>query len=52
MEEGVRWTFNKVPLILERIQLGEDPTEKNLNSMALWVQVHGFKIGFFSDIVL
>lgn len=52
VEEGTPWTFNRVPLILDRFQLGENPKDKKLNTMALWVQVHGLKLGFFSEFVL
>ena len=52
MEEGSPWTFNRVPLILKRLEIGEDPRSKKLTTMALWVQVYELKPGFFSDRVL
>ena len=52
VEEGSPWTFNRVPLLFDRLQLGENPKEKKLTSVAVSVQVYGLKIGFFSNIVL
>ncbi|KAM6561714.1 hypothetical protein CsatA_030953 [Cannabis sativa] len=50
--EGTPWTFNKSLLLVERIQGGENPRTKSLNSMEIWVQVYNLEIGFRSDRVL
>ncbi|XP_030485436.2 uncharacterized protein LOC115702118 [Cannabis sativa] len=50
--EGTPWTFNKNPLIVERLKEGENPRNKALNTMEMWVQVYNLEVGFRSDRVL
>ncbi|XP_062094341.1 uncharacterized protein LOC133800401 [Humulus lupulus] len=50
--EGTPWTFNRTPVILERLKLGENPRVVPLNTMEIWVQVYNLKVGFMSDRVL
>lgn len=38
--EGTPWTFNRIPLLLERLKLGENPRSLKLTSLAVWVQVY------------
>lgn len=49
---GSPWTFNKTPLIIERLKEGENPRTKELNKMEIWVQIHDLKPGFMSDRVV
>ncbi|XP_060971235.1 uncharacterized protein LOC133037758 [Cannabis sativa] len=50
--EGTPWTFNKIPLIVQRLKLGENPRLVPLNTMEIWVQVYDLRVGFQSDRVL
>uniref|UniRef100_A0A803P5H9 Zinc knuckle CX2CX4HX4C domain-containing protein n=1 Tax=Cannabis sativa TaxID=3483 RepID=A0A803P5H9_CANSA len=50
--DGTPWTFNKSPLIVERLKEGENPRNKALNTMEIWVQVYNLEVGFRSDRVL
>uniref|UniRef100_A0A803P6Q0 Reverse transcriptase domain-containing protein n=1 Tax=Cannabis sativa TaxID=3483 RepID=A0A803P6Q0_CANSA len=50
--EGTPWTFNKSLLLVERLQGGENPRNKTLNTMEIWVQVYNLEVGFRSDRVL
>uniref|UniRef100_A0A803PKY1 Zinc knuckle CX2CX4HX4C domain-containing protein n=1 Tax=Cannabis sativa TaxID=3483 RepID=A0A803PKY1_CANSA len=50
--EGTPWTFNKIPLIIQRLNLGENPRLVPLNTMEIWVQVYDLRVGFQSDRVL
>lgn len=50
--EGTPWTFNKIPLVIERLKHGENPRTLPLNTMEIWVQVYDLKIGFMSEKVL
>ncbi|KAM6542132.1 hypothetical protein CsatB_006579 [Cannabis sativa] len=50
--EGTPWTFNKIPLIIQRLKLGENPRLVPLNTMEIWVQVYDLRVGFQSDRVL
>uniref|UniRef100_A0A803P497 Zinc knuckle CX2CX4HX4C domain-containing protein n=1 Tax=Cannabis sativa TaxID=3483 RepID=A0A803P497_CANSA len=50
--EGTPWTFNKVPLIIQRLKVGENPRMVPLNTMEIWVQVYNLRVGFMSDRVL
>ncbi|XP_062112483.1 uncharacterized protein LOC133823643 [Humulus lupulus] len=49
---GSPWTFNRTPLILERLSLGGNPRTVELNMLEIWVQVYDLKPGFMSDRVL
>lgn len=50
--EGSPWTFNKVPLVIERLKQGENPRTLMLNKMEIWVQLYDLKVGFMSERVL
>lgn len=50
--EGAPWTFNKIPLIIERLRQGENPRTLSLNTLEIWVQVYDLKVGFMSEKVL
>lgn len=50
--EGSPWTFNKIPLVIERLKQGENPRTLTLNTMEIWVQVYDLKVGFMSEKVL
>lgn len=52
MLEGSPWTFNRIPLLLERLKDGADPQDVVVNSLEVWVQIYDLKIGFKSDKVL
>uniref|UniRef100_A0A803PSS8 DUF4283 domain-containing protein n=1 Tax=Cannabis sativa TaxID=3483 RepID=A0A803PSS8_CANSA len=38
--EGTPWTFNKIPLIIERLKEGDNPRSCALNTMEIWVQFY------------
>ena len=50
--EGSPWTFNQIPLLLERLTEGDNPRLLPINLLDVWVQVYGLKSGFKSDRVL
>lgn len=50
--DGSPWTFHKIPLILERLQIGEDPRLLKLDSLAMWVRVRDLRAGCLSEKVL
>ena len=50
--EGSLWTFNKQPLLLERLKLGDDPRRVPVDYMETWVQVYDLKVRFMSDWVM
>ncbi|XP_030483377.2 uncharacterized protein LOC115699973 [Cannabis sativa] len=50
--EGTPWTFNRNPLVVERLKEGKNPRNKPLNTMEIWVQVYNLEVGYRSDRVL
>uniref|UniRef100_A0A803NGP6 DUF4283 domain-containing protein n=1 Tax=Cannabis sativa TaxID=3483 RepID=A0A803NGP6_CANSA len=50
--EGSPWTFDRVPLIFARLKERDDPRSVVLNKIDFWVQLHGLKTGFMSEIVV
>lgn len=47
--EGSPWTFDRVPLLIERLKIGEDPRTVTLDKLHFWVQLHGMTPGFMSE---
>lgn len=50
--EGSPWTFDRVPLIFERLPPGGDPSAMRPNKLDFWVQLHGLVTGFKSERVV
>uniref|UniRef100_A0A803P267 Reverse transcriptase domain-containing protein n=1 Tax=Cannabis sativa TaxID=3483 RepID=A0A803P267_CANSA len=50
--EGSPWTFDRIPLIFERLKSGENPRSIIPMELIFWVQIHGLKAGFRSERVL
>ncbi|XP_030505125.2 uncharacterized protein LOC115720103 [Cannabis sativa] len=50
--DGSPWTFDRVPLIFERVKPGENPRQMNLNRLDVWIQCHEMKTGFMSESTL
>uniref|UniRef100_A0A803QI56 Reverse transcriptase n=1 Tax=Cannabis sativa TaxID=3483 RepID=A0A803QI56_CANSA len=50
--EGSPWTFDRVPLIFERLKQGEDPRMITLNKLDFWVQIHNLTTGFMLERVV
>ncbi|XP_060965565.1 uncharacterized protein LOC115700201 [Cannabis sativa] len=50
--EGSPWTFDRVPLIFERLKQGENPRSVVLNRIEFWVQIHNMTTGFMSEVVI
>uniref|UniRef100_A0A803NTB2 DUF4283 domain-containing protein n=1 Tax=Cannabis sativa TaxID=3483 RepID=A0A803NTB2_CANSA len=50
--EGSPWTFDRVPLIFERLKVGENPRSVVLNKLEFWVQIHNLTTGFISERVV
>ena len=46
VEEGSPWTFNRAPIILERIKKRENLRTVPLNLTEIWVQVYDRRAGF------
>ncbi|KAF4377086.1 hypothetical protein F8388_017490 [Cannabis sativa] len=42
--EGSPWTFDRIPLIFDRLKPGENPRCVTPITLEFWVQVHGAKI--------
>ncbi|KAM6602001.1 hypothetical protein CsatA_021610 [Cannabis sativa] len=50
--EGSPWTFDRIPLIFERLKQGENPRCITPVELTYWVQIHGLIAGFRSETVL
>lgn len=50
--DGSPWTFNRSPLLIERLLEGENPRTKKIYALAIWVQVYDLRPGFFSTRIL
>ncbi|KAF4346741.1 hypothetical protein G4B88_011066 [Cannabis sativa] len=50
--EGSPWTFNRQQFVFQRLQRGEDPKKVVINSLDMWVQIHGLQTGFKSASVV
>lgn len=50
--EGSPWSFNRAPLIIERLRPGDDPKGVKLNYLDMWVQIHDLQVGFRSERVI
>ncbi|KAM6549548.1 hypothetical protein CsatB_021224 [Cannabis sativa] len=50
--EGSPWTFDRVPLIFERLKQGENPRTVMLNKLEFWIQIHNLTTGFMSERVI
>uniref|UniRef100_A0A803PKP9 CCHC-type domain-containing protein n=1 Tax=Cannabis sativa TaxID=3483 RepID=A0A803PKP9_CANSA len=50
--EGSPWTFDRAPLIMERVSHGVNPRSIQLTNIELWVQLHNLTIGFMSEKVI
>ncbi|XP_060965059.1 uncharacterized protein LOC133034062 [Cannabis sativa] len=46
--EGSPWTFDRVPLVFERLKSGDNPRMVVLNHLDFWVQLHDITSGFKS----
>uniref|UniRef100_A0A803QPD1 CCHC-type domain-containing protein n=1 Tax=Cannabis sativa TaxID=3483 RepID=A0A803QPD1_CANSA len=47
--EGSPWTFDRAPLIFERVKPGENPRSIQLNCLEYWIQLHDMTSGFMSE---
>ncbi|KAF4403796.1 hypothetical protein G4B88_002649 [Cannabis sativa] len=43
--DGSPWTFNRVQFVFERMKPGVDPRLVVINSLDIWVQIHGLQYG-------
>uniref|UniRef100_A0A803PW73 Reverse transcriptase n=1 Tax=Cannabis sativa TaxID=3483 RepID=A0A803PW73_CANSA len=50
--DGNPWTFDRTPLIFERVKPGENPRQISLNRLDVWIQCHDMKTGFMSESTL
>uniref|UniRef100_A0A803PR19 Reverse transcriptase domain-containing protein n=1 Tax=Cannabis sativa TaxID=3483 RepID=A0A803PR19_CANSA len=50
--EGSPWTFNRIQFVFTKLKPTDDPRLVPLNSLDIWVQVHGLQYGFKSENVL
>uniref|UniRef100_A0A803QF05 Zinc knuckle CX2CX4HX4C domain-containing protein n=1 Tax=Cannabis sativa TaxID=3483 RepID=A0A803QF05_CANSA len=50
--EGSPWTFDRIPLIFERLKQGENPRMVVLNKLEIWVQLHNLSTGFMTERVI
>ncbi|XP_060973894.1 uncharacterized protein LOC133039105 [Cannabis sativa] len=50
--EGSPWTFDRAPLIFERVKQGENPRQVVLSHLELWVQIHNMVTGFMSERII
>lgn len=50
--EGSPWTFNRALLVFERLQVGINPKDIQLNHIDIWVQIHDLQAGFRSERVI
>ncbi|XP_030505209.1 uncharacterized protein LOC115720192 [Cannabis sativa] len=47
--DGSPWTFDRAPLIFERLKQGENPRMVPLNRLDFWVQLHNLESGFMTE---
>ncbi|KAF4362731.1 hypothetical protein G4B88_018349 [Cannabis sativa] len=47
--EGSPWTYDRVPMIFERLKQDENPRLVVLNKLEFWVQLHNMTTGFMSE---
>ncbi|KAL8480281.1 hypothetical protein ACS0TY_026993 [Phlomoides rotata] len=47
--EGGHWSFDNFPLILHRLELGENPKMVPLNKLPFWVHIHNIPHGSFME---
>ncbi|XP_030489697.2 uncharacterized protein LOC115706250 [Cannabis sativa] len=52
VKEGSPWTFDRVPLLFERLKQGKNPRSVPLNRIDFWVQLHNLTTGFMSETVI
>lgn len=50
--DGSPWTFNRTPLIFERLQKGVNPLNVKLHHLDIWVQIYDLQTGFRSERVI
>ncbi|KAM6558692.1 hypothetical protein CsatA_027931 [Cannabis sativa] len=50
--EGSPWTFDRAPLVFERVKTGENPRQVALLHLELWVQLHNMTTGFMSERII
>uniref|UniRef100_A0A803PRW0 Reverse transcriptase domain-containing protein n=1 Tax=Cannabis sativa TaxID=3483 RepID=A0A803PRW0_CANSA len=50
--EGSPWTFDRAPLVFERVKTGENPRQVALLHLELWVQLHNMTTGFISERII
>uniref|UniRef100_A0A803NSP0 DUF4283 domain-containing protein n=1 Tax=Cannabis sativa TaxID=3483 RepID=A0A803NSP0_CANSA len=47
--DGSPWTFDRAPLIFERLKTGENPRLVSLNRLEFWIQLHNMESGFMTE---
>lgn len=47
--EGGPWSFDNRPLIIHKLQIGDIPTQVELNKLAFWVQIYDIPHGLFTE---
>ena len=50
--DGAPWTFNKQPLLLERLKRVDDLVLMRIETIEIWIQVYDLRASFISEIVL
>ncbi|XP_060969447.1 uncharacterized protein At4g02000-like [Cannabis sativa] len=46
---GSPWTYDRMQLIIERLNVGGDPKLLTLNTLDIWVQLHDVELGCMSE---
>ncbi|XP_060974339.1 uncharacterized protein LOC115695596 [Cannabis sativa] len=49
---GSPWTYDRMQLIIERLNVGGDPKSLPLNTLDIWVQLHNVEPGFMTETTL
>ncbi|KAM6569612.1 hypothetical protein CsatB_017597 [Cannabis sativa] len=49
---GSPWTYDRMQLIIERLNVGGDPKSLPLNTLDIWVQLHNVEPGFMTESTL
>uniref|UniRef100_A0A803P3C0 DUF4283 domain-containing protein n=1 Tax=Cannabis sativa TaxID=3483 RepID=A0A803P3C0_CANSA len=49
---GILWTYDRMQLIIERLNVGGDPKSLPLNTLDIWVQLHNVEPGWTPTVAM
>lgn len=48
---GGPWSFDNIMVVLDTVNMGEDPAKVELWYLNIWIQIHGLPMGFMTELV-